>query len=260
MKLKNKLLLSTLLIGISTCSFANLEDCYKTGINGDYDGAIEKCKPYAKKDFLATVMIGSANVVQKNYNDGLSDLNWAIDYSKSNKLSEEEKYKSLSGAYATAGNIYYFGQAGKADKTKGLEYITKAANLGNDYAQYQLGEVYQSGENGTVTRDISTAYKWTETAIANGSQDAKDSFLNVNLDGFTKQVPYCIAMGEQLVAEAYMDGSAGLPKDNSKAKEYLNQAIALYQDNKPTAENTKYCPTGADKLNLESAKKELDSL
>lgn len=248
-------LLITSLLAISTYSFASIEDCALASANNEYQKVLEECAPYSKKDFKSTVMLGLAQIHEKEYNKGLSNLNWSINNSKPNSDKE-----SLGYAYVTVGNLIYTNEIGKQNKTKGLEYITKAANLGNDIAQYQIGGSYISGQDKELGTDFSAGYKWTEIAILNGNQDAKNGYLMTNFKVFKKEYPYCLAMGKQLVAEAYIDGSAGLPKDNSKAKEYLNQAIALYQDNKPTAENTKYCPTGADKLNLESAKKELESL
>ncbi|WP_150466168.1 tetratricopeptide repeat protein [Francisella sp. SYW-2] len=261
MKLKNKLLLSTLLIGISTYSFASMEDCTIASLKKDYDKAIEECLPYAEKDNIdAQVLITNAYAQIEDYKNALK-YGLKVDnyYSKKTVPTNKNELKSYTGTLTGIGNIYYFGQAGKADKTKGLEYITRAANLGNNFAQNQLGDFYASKDE-FPGRNLATAYKWYEIAVDQSYDPAKNGVFMTNLPTITQQAPYCIAMGEQLVAEAYIDGSAGLPKDNSKAKEYLNQAIALYQDNKPTAENTKYCPTGADKLNLESAKKELDSL
>jgi TPR repeat protein len=249
-----KAVITILLLAISSYSFASLEDCYKTGLNENYKEALEKCEPYAKKDFLATVMYGSAEVQQEDYKDGLLNLEWTINYSKSNKLSDREKEKSLSGSYVTAGNIYYFGQAGKADKTKGLEYITKAANLGNDFAQSQLGDFYNS-QGGDPDLNISQTYKWYTLSKANGRSLDFSDFAN----NLKNQAPYCLAMGEQLVAQAYLDGIAGLSKDKSKAKKYLSQAIAIYKDNEPTKASYKYCAKQKG-LDLASAEKLLGSL
>ncbi|MEY8766961.1 MULTISPECIES: tetratricopeptide repeat protein [Francisella] len=258
-----KTLFITSLLAISTYSFASMEDCTIASLKKDYNKAIEECLPYAEKDNIdAQVLITNAYAQIEDYKDALKHgLKVDNYYSKKTVPTNKNELKSYTGTLTGIGNIYYFGQAGKADKTKGLEYITKAANLGNDYAQYQLGTFYVVDES-DPSQNIATAYKWFKISDINKNQESKsDSYTN-QLMQFAKDKPmsYCIAMGEQLVAQAYIDGSAGLPKDNSKAKEYLNQAIVLYQDNKPTAENTKYCPTGADKLNLESAKKELDSL
>lgn len=250
-----KTLLIASLLAISTYSFADIKDCALASANNEYQKILEECAPYSKKDFRSTVMLGLAQVHEKMYKKGLSNLNWAINNSKPNSDKE-----ALGYAYATVGNLIYTDEIGKQNKAKSLEYLTKAANLGNDIAQKQLAGMYVSGQNGDLKQNFTIGYKWTKLAIANGSQEAKNGYLNVNLDGFKKEAPYCIAMGEQLVAQAYIDGSAGLSKDTSKAKKYLNDAIALYKDNEPTKENLQYCPEGADKLNLESAKKQLDSI
>ncbi|MEY8766131.1 MULTISPECIES: tetratricopeptide repeat protein [Francisella] len=254
-----KTLLITSLLAISTYSFADIEDCYKAGLASD-ETKIEKCSPYAEKDPIATGILIGIYAKNENKEKTLEYSNWIVDYYNKNGIPQNKnEYEGYTYAVYLIGDIYYFDQNNKENKTKGLEYITKAANLGNNFAQNQLGDFYNSNDK-FPGLNVAQSYKWYTLASANGNTQADQSGLMSVIDSVTKQAPYCIAMGEQLVAQAYIDGSAGLPKDNSKAKEYLNQAIALYQDNKPTAENTKYCPTGADKLNLESAKKELDSL
>ncbi|MED7818500.1 MULTISPECIES: tetratricopeptide repeat protein [unclassified Francisella] len=255
-----KILLIASLLTVSAYSFASVKDCATAATSHDKKLEIEYCTPYLKDEKYpeATAILAAAT---PDYKQSLNYASWYVNYyEKNNSLNTTDAESTYTNILNMMGNIYYFGQAGKPDKAKGLEYITKAANLGNAFAQYQLGGMYQSGQNGEITRDIATGYKWTEIAIANGSQKAKNGFLNVNLDGFKKQAPYCIAMGEQLVAQAYINGFAGLPKDNSKAKDYLNQAIDLYKTTKPTKANLKYCQTGADKLNLASAEKELKGL
>jgi len=254
-----KAIITTTLLAISTYSFADMKDCALASANQDDKDIVEYCTPYLKdkNNPEATASLAGAT---KSYKKSLDYSLWYANFydDKKSQMSKNET-ETYTSALNIVGNIYYFGQAGKADKAKGLEYITKAASLGNDFAQKQLGGMYVSGQNGEITTNIATGYKWTEIAIANGSQDAKNGYLSVNLDGFKKETPYCIGMGEQLVAQAYLDGTAGLSKDKSKAKKYLSQAIAIYKDNEPTKESYKYCAKQKG-LDLASAEKLLGSL
>ncbi|WP_052399118.1 SEL1-like repeat protein [Candidatus Francisella endociliophora] len=256
-----KTLLITSLLAISTYSFADMKDCALASANQNDKDIVEYCTPYLKdkNNPEATAILSSYEAREKNYKKTLDYATWIVTFyeDKSSLNSNEENI--YTGSITAIGNIYYFGQAGKADKVKGLEYITKAANLGNDFAENQLGDFYNSNDK-FPGLNVAKSYKWYTLASANGNTQANKSGLMSVIDTVTKQAPYCIAMGEQLVAQAYIDGSAGLSKDTSKAKKYLNDAIALYKDNEPTKENLQYCPEGADKLNLDSAKKQLDSL
>jgi len=224
------------------------DDPMKKCFDSDSKEQLNECKPFLKKSQDARYMYAKALFLEKDYIQ-------AVPYIKEMMLSENIDVQS--DGYQMMSNIYYFGEAQPKypeDKTKGLAYLTKAADLGNDFAQSQLGDFYNS-QGGDPDLNISQTYKWYTLSKANGrSLDFKDFQNNMK-----NQAPYCLAMGEQLVATAYLDGSAGLPKDEDKAKEYLSQAIALYKDNEPTKENLKYCPQQKG-LDLESAEKQLGSL
>jgi len=236
----SKLALVTLLMGMSTYSFASIEDCYLSRDLPNED-IIKNCMPYAKQDPIATGILGAVYSEEKNYKKTLDYNLWVTNFYKKNGVpTNAHEYNSYTGILTAIGSIYYFGEAGKANKTKGLEYITKAANLGNNIAQNQLGDFYASKDD-FPGRNLATAYRWYQLAIAQDYEPTKSGIFISNLDTITKQAPYCIAMGEQLVAQAYLNGSAGLPKDSSKAKEYLSQAIALYKDNEPTKDSYEYC-------------------
>ncbi|AIT08785.1 hypothetical protein LO80_01530 [Candidatus Francisella endociliophora] len=254
-----KTLLITSLLAISTYSFADIKDCISAAANHDKEKELEYCSPYLKsKEYPeATAILAVAT------SDNKKSLDFALWYTNyyenENTLNSNNAKATYTNTLNMIGNMYYSGESGKVDKTKGLEYITKAANLGNTLAQKQLGGFY--GSEGDIPKEnVGTAYKWFKIADINRSEETGSSSYINTLNDFFKSKPYCVAMGEQLVAQAYIDGSAGLSKDTSKAKKYLKDAIALYKDNEPTKENLQYCPEGADKLNLESAKKQLDSL
>jgi TPR repeat protein len=253
-----KIIITTTLLTISNYCFASIDDCYNAG--KDKSKIEEYCTPYLKdKKYPEATAILAA--IQKDNKITLDYDLWVINYYDKNGLRQGRNgIKGYANLVATAGNIYYFGQAGKADKTKGLEYITKAANLGNDFAQYQLGTFYVVDES-EPSQDVATAYKWFKLSDINKDQENKSDNYTSQLMQFAKdkKTPYCIGMGEQLVAQAYLDGTAGLSKDKSKAKKYLSQAIAVYKDNEPTKASYKYCAKQKG-LDLASAEKLLGSL
>jgi len=265
MKLKNnyysvlrygisKLTVATLLFGVSTTAFASLEDCYQAGEQGLYSKAVEECKPYADNDIKALGLVGSGLSAEKHSVESLPYLEKYIAYYKSHSVDDK---LNLALANGIVGNIYYFGSAEPKypkDTAKGIKYITKGAQLGSMYAS-----------NKTLPKNFSISYYWYELGKLNGGSSYSQkspSYVHQNLASFKKQLPYCIAVGDQMVAQAYLDGFGGLAQDKSEAKKYLAEAIELYKkEDKPTADEIKYCspPKGSD-ISLESAEKLYKSL
>ncbi|MBY7735078.1 tetratricopeptide repeat protein [Francisella philomiragia] len=242
------------LIFISINAFANMDDCVHYSQIEDYKEAIKYCKPLADKNNRALGLL--ANAYSQNEN-GKQAQKYLELYIKNAKNANDDIYANyISGL----GNYYYFGEDGaKKDIQKGLQYITKGAELGNATAQYQLGTVYFNGDNAPV--NYPTAYMWYTISAYNGNEDAKNNFFKENEATYLSQAPSCIAIGDNMVAKAYLDGKGGLPVSTAEAKEYLEKAISLYKQSKePTANELKYCKPVSDDLNLAGAQKLLASL
>jgi len=260
MKLKNKILITLSLIGFSTYSFADMKECLLYAAQDDNEKTIEYCTPYLKdkNNPEATGILGAVATEQKNYKKSLDYKLWLYNYYKGKENLNSNEKEIYTGTLTAIGSIYYFGEAGKTDKTKGLEYITKAADSGNTIAQKQLGGFY--GSDGTIpSQNASQAYKWFKAADINRNEETGSNSYIQTLNSYFSDKPYCIAMGEQLVAQAYLDGSAGLSVNKSKAKEYLSQAIAIYKDNEPTKASYEYCAKQKG-LDLDGAEKLYKSL
>ncbi|MBK2267618.1 SEL1-like repeat protein [Francisella philomiragia] len=261
--LTTKTIIATALISVSTTAFASLSDCYRAGAKGYFEQAISDCKPYANSDIAATGIYAGSLAHESKQAESVPYLMKYLEYYKNHPIQDAIVVGSLYGAL---GNIYYFGQAEPKypkDTTKGIKYITKGAELGSPIAQEQLGSFYHSGK--TLPKNFAISYYWYTLGKLNGgssySQKAP-SYVYQNLSSFKKELPYCIAVGNQMVAQAYIDGFGGLPRDKSAAKKYLTEAIDLYKaDGKPTADEIKYCspPKGSD-ISLESAEKLYKSL
>lgn len=70
------------------------------------------------------------------------------------------------------GNDYYFGVNGKQiNYVKAVEWFRKAAEQGNDVAQYNLAMCYERGEG--VVKDLAEAVKWYRKAAEQGYAGAK---------------------------------------------------------------------------------------
>ncbi|MBK2259536.1 tetratricopeptide repeat protein [Francisella philomiragia] len=252
-----KILTTTLLLASISIANASMDDCTEAAQNKNWDDVIEYCKPLADSNREALAFTGSAYAMLDN---GEMAQNYLQKYVNKYKDSSDDK-TSLANAYMTLGNLYYFKEnyGAKRDIQKGLQYITKGAELGNAIAQYQLGTVYFNGDNAPV--NYPTAYMWYTISAYNGDEDAKNNFFKENEATYLSQAPSCIAIGDNMVAKAYLDGKGGLPVSTAEAKEYLEKAISLYKQSKePTANKLKYCKPVSDDLNLAGAQKLLASL
>ncbi|MBK2287733.1 tetratricopeptide repeat protein, partial [Francisella philomiragia] len=225
--LTTKTIIATALIGVSTTTFASLEDCYEAGARGQYAQAVEECKPYADKDIKALGLVGSSLGSEGHSAEALPYIERYISYYKSHSVDDK---LTLALAYTGSGNAYYFGSAEPKypkDTTKGIEYITKGAKLGSPIAQEQLGSIYGS-DDGTVPKNFSMSYYWYELGRLNGGSSYSrqhPSPVHENFDDFMKQGPYCIAIGQDNVGQAYYKG-IGIAQSDSKAVEWLEKAYA----------------------------------
>jgi len=214
-----KIATATTLLFLSTTAFASFDDCmYQTKIQSK-NGVLKECINYVNKDSSIMAMVFSAYAAKKNNIE-------AMKYSKM-YIKEYGDYKSnaddisfLASAYSILGNIYYFGQAEPKypkDTTKGLEYITKGAELGSFY-----------GSGKTLSKNWSMSYYWYELGKLNGGSSYSrqhPSYVHQNMDFFMKNGLYCIAIGQDNVGQAYYKG-IGIAQSDSKAIEWLEKAYA----------------------------------
>ncbi|OEZ33562.1 hypothetical protein AS144_03390 [Francisella endosymbiont of Amblyomma maculatum] len=210
-------------------SYATLEQCYKDGVNQDYEKVLESCKSYLKTNARATGLLAEANV-QLDSSDkvALEDALWAVNfYQRNGVLKDPEGARSYSYLVYLIGELYFFGSDDvNVDQKKGIQYIIKSANLGYDIAQNQLGNLYvRAGK--VPGPNFAKAYKWYKLAIANGIIDARSAFLMHNERSFIENYPYCISIGRALIGNTYLSGLAGLPKSSYFAIEWYQKAYEL---------------------------------
>jgi hypothetical protein len=223
----SKVLLGVLLSSVSTTAFASLQDCYKAGEKGQYATAIKECKPYADSDIKALGLVGFGYGSEEHSAESLLYLEKYITYYKSHPVEDNI---TLALAYTGVGNIYYFGSAEPTypkDVQKGIEYITKGAELGSAMAQEQLGSFYGSNEVQGLTKNFPMSYYWYELGSLNGGSSysrKNPSYVHQNLASFEQELPYCIAIGQDMVGKAYYKDIGGLGQSNSEAVVWLQKA------------------------------------
>ena len=111
------------------------------------------------------------------------------------------------------------------DIEKALDYLKASAEQKNEYASYQLGKLYLTGE--VVPKDAETAVRYLETSTGNGNQFAQYAleasaaqgnlyakFLLEHLDSFRDPSPFLAATRllhhlESLFREDYRKTTGG---------------------------------------------------
>lgn len=110
------------------------------------------------------------------------------------------------GAFLELGERYYFGTGVSQDYAKAIEYLTKAAELGAQDAEYLIAECYRCGYG--VQKNYETYFDWIFRAAEHGSWMA---MFNVAAaynegkkvyDGFGVDVDLSQALAWMLEAEA----------------------------------------------------------
>ena len=110
--------------------------------------------------------------------------NGAVEYNKGHALAKEKKYKEALDMYiqsAAKGNRYGMNAAGmylcngyggiEKDVTKGIDYLTKAADAGFSPAQVNLGRAYMNPQYG-LKRDLDKGLKYFLAAAEQNNADA----------------------------------------------------------------------------------------
>ena len=251
----SKILVASTLILISVNAFAYMDDCVNAIKLENWKDGVKYCEPLARENREASILTGDAYAQLRQGIKAQKFLQLYI----SKFVPKDKNLQQVANGYTSLGNYYYFGEDGaKKDIKKGLEYITKGAQLGNSIAQEQLGTVYFNGDNAPVNYPL--AYMWYTISANNGNQKAKNNYFAQHMTSYTQQSPYCVALGDQLLAQSYIEGTGGLSKNDNQARQYLIQAIELYKEaKKPSEDELKYCPKQKG-LDLASAEKLLKSL
>jgi TPR repeat protein len=146
------------------------------------------------------------------------------DYKKGFKLISFAASKGFPDAIYGLGQYYYFGNGISQDKKKAIKFYTNAANSGYGEAQSKLGAIYETGCNKTCSMNFPLAIYWFTLAEMNGNKDAKDNYFEVKKSEFESKLPYCIALGQDNVAQAYYQGIGGLSKSTREAVTWLEKA------------------------------------
>ena len=223
----NRLTKATL-IAFTTISISyasSMLECGEAGANiskQNYQTAIEACKPFAVNNPKAAGILGSAYYFAGKYTLAEKySLKFINAYKNSNNPEIQKELRA--DYYIGLGNLYYFGKIPNKVQ-KGLQYITQGAELGNATAQFQLGVAYFNGKN--LPKNIPLAYQWFTISKAMGNADASNNFIYKHEAEYKEKLPYCIALGQDNVGQAYYEGIGGLQQSTATALDWLEKAAS----------------------------------
>lgn len=185
--------------------------------------------------------------------------NLGVDYYYGQNGSPQDMAEALRLFQAAArnddvvatGNVgafyYYEGPKEYRNDDKAVEYFTKAADNGYDFAQYFLGECYEFGRG--VKQDYATAARYYYLAQEQGSQTAGYRLGKLLYDGKLKELDYATHAEDRLGLAramfrmsgegdtghplgAYMAGQMaekgqGGPKNLVEARKWYDNAVRL---------------------------------
>lgn len=204
---------------------------------GDYKNAF--------RYFLSAAKSGNANAqndVGNMYKGGEG-----VTQSYTNAYQWYLKAANQGHSYAqnNLGDLYYYGNGVKQNYMRAFEWYSKAANEGHAEAQNNLGFLYYRGEG--VKQDYIKAYEWFSRSAENGESAAMYHLGEMFLNGEGINKDY-IKAESWLKKTINSDPSVPFPystlailyaqrdKDYTKALEYSDKAIALFNNNLGTTD------------------------
>jgi len=152
----------------------DLSELYRGGLGGIEKNPHESIKWRKKSAEKGYVLAQISLVVSMVYeSDGLpqNEAEAKKLYLRGVTWCEEAIKRDNVLAQGLLGFFYLSGKGVERDTVKGVELITKAAERGNNFAQFQLGMIYQGGHSGIET-NLLQAKRWLAKAAEQGNNDA----------------------------------------------------------------------------------------
>ena len=199
-----------------------LYDIYSQGIGVKVD---------EKAAYTNLKRASDANSTEAQVKYGLACMRASEHKSAANVFQKLAAKNHPTGVYYT-GYLLYKGLGVNQDKTKGLSYLAKAANMGMPNADYYLGKAYLDGDG--VAKDETKAVSHLEkAAVLQTRPDAKWLLGNCYLDGVGVKQDYAVAakwLAEVALHKDYADKFKALlsEKRQTNFNTYLNGLKAYY--------------------------------
>lgn len=127
----------------------------------------------------AALFAGSPLWGQNNARDAVINLEAyaaykAGDYGAAREIWQGLAERGNTTALINLANLFQQGQGVSEDQRRALRYIERAAHLGDERAQYELGMAYETGT--IVERDIDLAASWLRRSAEGGSPEGQFAY------------------------------------------------------------------------------------
>jgi TPR repeat protein len=204
------------------------------GVVQDKTKALSMCQSLVNKGYV-DAYLGLASIAKDN-GDYATAFNY---YAKVANEGSEPLY--VASAMNSIGYMYNYGQGVSIDYAKAMEWYTKSANLGNNYAMNNIGYMYNHGQG--VSIDYAKAMEWYLKVANLGNANAMNNIGAMYeagegvsrdyaqaMEWFTKAANLGNAIAMNNIGAMYCNGE-GVTKDMSKAVEWWQKAAALGEKN-----------------------------
>ncbi|MEW8403997.1 MAG: tetratricopeptide repeat-containing serine protease family protein [Candidatus Thiodiazotropha taylori] len=165
--IKYMLLLLLLSLDMALQEFDALADKVVGRGNDGSQDKIENFEIEQRKKQLEIEMLCSKGIINAIESD---------DYSLAGKWCPDSK-EYMPNTYSFLGRMYYQGKGVKKDYEKAYTYASRAAEDGDQLAQYLLGVMYKEGRG--VKKSIKKSNRWLKRSALQGNSDAQKA-LGVN--------------------------------------------------------------------------------
>jgi len=195
-----------------------------------YDKAAAQRVPYANYELAKMYRDGIGT--EKNADE--AELNFEEAFYGFERLEEQSHDDKLQ---YRLGQMLYTGTGTEKDIPLAIEYLEKAARLGNVHAQYFLGRIYSDSDSGHMNSD--KAMEWLTKAADNGNSIAQYALGKLYRDGvhaakdiekamelFTKAAEQNNSFAMYRLGKLYLLGE-DTSKDVESAVKWLNQSAEL---------------------------------
>ncbi len=206
---------------------------FGVGVPQDHDLAFHWYKKSAEEgNAFAMTNLAAA---YKNGNGTKKDAEKSVFWQE--KAAEEGIPQAMYGL----GLAYFFGEGAKKDDFIAEKWFQKAAKNDHVQAMFSLGILYANGGNG-ISRDQDKAIFWYEKAAEKGFSDAMYNLGNLyrktkdpkNYSNTIKWYESAAELGNSKamynLGIANLNGSEGMKKDLSKAKDWFHKACEAGDD------------------------------
>lgn len=218
------------------------------GVEADFDKGLEWSIKAAEKEATPVQMeLAECYYFGKEYPSGKfpKDNEKAVYWFKKVAAQESQVDESVfystirANAMAYLGVCYQYGDGVEPDAQIAFEWYRKAAESGNAFAQYMMGEYYHEGTDGVVEPDAQTAFEWYKKAAENGNafaQSMMGEYYHEGTDGmvepdaqtafewYRKAAENGNAFAQYWLARCYEDGD-GVSVDYKKSVYWYKKTI-----------------------------------